>query len=72
MLNLLQPDAGRIVPAVHEPTHDFVPEELAEGSPDWLRDDLAKNSPDRIGGQNDGHCGLRPHRPSCRRTSPRL
>ena len=40
MLNLLQPDTERIVPAAHNPTHDHAPEELALGSPLWLKDDL--------------------------------
>jgi hypothetical protein len=37
MLNLLQPDASRITPHVHAPTHDHAAEELALGTPDWLR-----------------------------------
>ena len=40
MLNLIQPDAERISPIKHEPTHDHAPEELALGTPVWLRDDL--------------------------------
>jgi D-lactate dehydrogenase len=41
MLRLLEPDAARIAPTEHAPTHDRAPEELALGSPLWLRDDLA-------------------------------
>jgi D-lactate dehydrogenase len=40
MLNLLQPNASRIIPHEHVPTHDGAPEELALGTPVWLRDDL--------------------------------
>src|SRR6201984_3339656 len=40
MSNLLQPDAERIAPVEHKPTHDHVPEGLALGTPLWLRDDL--------------------------------
>jgi D-lactate dehydrogenase len=40
MLNLLQPDAERITPVEHQPTHDYAPEELALGTPIWLKDDL--------------------------------
>jgi D-lactate dehydrogenase len=40
MLTLLQPDALRITPHEHVPTHDCAPEELALGSPEWLREDL--------------------------------
>jgi D-lactate dehydrogenase len=40
MLNLLQPDVERIMPAEHKPTHDHAPEGLALGTPVWLRDDL--------------------------------
>ena len=40
MLNLLEPDTERIVPAAHNPTHDHAPEELALGTPLWLKDDL--------------------------------
>src|SRR5258708_23773541 len=40
MLNLLQPDAERIAPVEHQPTHDYAPEELALGTPIWLKDDL--------------------------------
>jgi D-lactate dehydrogenase len=42
MLTLLEPDAARITPADHAPTHDRAPEELALGSPLWLRDDLVE------------------------------
>src|ERR1700678_1330344 len=42
MLTLLQPDAERITPVEHKPTHDRAPEELALGSPLWLCDDLAE------------------------------
>ena len=40
MLNLLQPDAARITPAEHKPTHDRAQAELALGTAGWLRDDL--------------------------------
>ena len=40
MLTLLQPDALRITPHEHVPTHDCAPEELALGSPEWLSEDL--------------------------------
>lgn len=40
MLTLLEPDAARISPTPHAPTHDRAPEELALGTPLWLRDDL--------------------------------
>src|ERR1700756_3617043 len=42
MLNLLQPDAERIAPVEHKPTHDHAPELLALGTPLWLRDDLVE------------------------------
>ena len=41
MFTVLEPDAARITPHSHKPTHDRAPEELALGSPLWLRDDLA-------------------------------
>src|SRR5258705_7302905 len=40
MLNPLQPDAERITPVEHQPTHDYAPEELALETPIWLKDDL--------------------------------
>jgi D-lactate dehydrogenase len=40
VLNILQPDAERITPAAHNPTHDCAPEELALGTLPWLKDDL--------------------------------
>ena len=42
MPTLLQPDAERITPVEHTPTHDRAPEELALGTPLWLQDDLAE------------------------------
>jgi hypothetical protein len=40
MPTLLQPDAERITPLEHTPTHDGAPEGLALGTPLWLQDDL--------------------------------